>query len=115
MKPLLITILTIALTPLAYSGSTNTVSHTHQAPRMYSRTFPVATEVFVHNLRRSVEPKADENASATFLRFLKQKGFEMRLPSNAWIDEKAGSVYVRTEEADLAKIAEVVAKLNRAE
>jgi hypothetical protein len=80
-------------------------------PILVMRTFRVDAKVFLHNLWD--QARTNEFQDHVMLKdYLKRKGVEIVPHSSVFFNERTGTLYVRSTETNLQKIAPLVAALS---
>jgi hypothetical protein len=99
-----------------FLGTTAATDFTTNAPPsgrpiLVTCIFRLDTKAFLHNLWN--QAKTNEFQEHVILKnYLKRKGLEIVPPSSMFFNDREGTLYVRSTETNLQKLAPLVAALN---
>lgn len=110
MKALLILLLGFGLVLPGLSSPTNETT-TASGEQLVSRVYKMKSDAFVGNLKKLEIPKSGESDQDLLVRFFKDKGIEIQKPAAVFLDEKQGTLFVHTRQADQDQIENLIDKI----
>jgi hypothetical protein len=94
-------------------ASTSFGDPTNQAPAvsLVVRSYKVKTDAFVAHLMHFLPPKAGETDTQLLVRFLKQKGVDIKPPESVYLVAQKDLVVTRATQSNQNKIEKLVEKI----